>query len=255
MRRKKLIGVFIGIMILSTVFTGCKREKKAEETNTPATPVPTAEPTLPPDNTFEGLKPVVPGITGAPEADPDAGQLEEGEAVKIIQDTIGEQGYYFELLDDHLNIGDNTYFIYQVSDGTSVIEPAILVNKVSGELLCYYADGSTAPFSEFPLYSAPDTGSETASKDRNEFTKEDAGAKLGKLSPKTLGLPEKLSEYTIEYDDWTTNIDGLECYGINVFADSDDARRYLGAFYVAVNGTKIYKLDSIQDDFVELKQD
>lgn len=255
MRSRKLIYILISFIILCTAFTACRKEKDIkDDVSIEVTPTPTITPTIPPEDTFEGLTPIVPSIQDEdPNSDTEATYLSEKEAVAIIQKEIGDRGYFLELLDDHLNIGAESYFIYQISDGTSAIDPNVLVNKVSGELLCYYSDGSTAPFTEFPLYTAPE--SDKASQDLKKFTIEDAHAKLGKFSAKTLGLPEKLKKYTIVYDEWTTNVNGVECYGINAFSDLGDKMTNMGTFYVAVDGSKMFKFDSMLDDFVELVED
>lgn len=255
MRNRKLICILICIVILCTAFTACRKKKNIEDdVSVEVTLTPAITPTMSPEDTFEGLSPIDPSTQEEdPNTDAEIAYLSEAEAVKIILKEIGEGGYFLELLDDHLNIEANSYFIYQISDGTSVIEPNVLVNKVSGELLCYYADGSTAPFSEFPLYTEPQPNK--TSQNTKKFTMEDACAKLSKLSAKTLGLPEELKKYTIVYDEWTTNIIGVECYGINAFSDLGDKMTNMGTFYVAVDGSKMFKFDSMLDDFVELVED
>lgn len=247
MKNKFIYGLFLCFIIVCTTFTGCHKKKSEEEvvvetTVTPTvTPDITGTPTMQPEDTIEEP---TPSVTETVEE-----VLSQEEALKIVQNKIDEQGYFVELLMDNLEIGDKTYYEYQISDGSSVIEQNLIVDKASGELLCYNADKSIAPFSEFSLYSEPTV----APQGTKEFTKEDAYDKLSRLSAKTLGLPEKLQKYTIEYDEWTTNVNGIECYGINVFADSKEKKSIMGVFYIALDGTKIFKFDTVLDDFIELE--
>lgn len=127
------------------------------------------------------------------------------------------------------------------------IEPDVLVNKSDGKLLCFKEDGSTAPFSEHPLYAEPST-------EETGFTKEDALSQLSRVSAEDLGLPAALSEYTAVFDNWTTNIIGTDCYNINVYSYEGGRRTIIGQFYVAVDGSVMYKFDALLDDFAEIKE-
>lgn len=251
MIKKRMIVTLICFLLGCMLFTACRKndnenqENTSEITSTPTvTPTQTAEGTK--DNTVEADTQDIKEQTGT-----ETDYISEDKAIKNIQDIIGERGYYFELLDDNLSIKDNTYYNYQISDSDGPIEPNVLVNKVSGELLCYNSDGTTAPFSEHPLYTEPDTASETSAE--GELTQDDALAQLSKVPAKDLGLPVELSEYTIIFDDWTTNIKGSDCYGINVYSDAGDKMINMGLFYVATDGSVMYKFDSSLDDFVEIK--
>lgn len=251
MRRKHIFGLFLCFIIISVAFTACRKKKNVENpdvhnTITPSVTSTPVTPTLVPEETIEEPTPSIPEVKETVEE-----YLSQTEALKIVQSKIDERGYFVELFMDNLKIGDRTYYQYHISDGSSVIEPNVIVDKANGEMLCYKSDGSTAPFSDFPLYSE----SEVVLKETNEFTKEDAYGKLNNLSAKTLGLPEKLGKYTIEYDEWTTYVKGIECYGINVLDVLEDKMANMGVFYVALDGSKMFKFDSMLDDFVELVAD
>jgi hypothetical protein len=241
--------------MVTIVFTACKKKKDDQVDSgvvsvTPGVTQPIT-PTIAPDDGNDDEPEVTPDpVEETPEP---VDSISYEEAIRNIQDIIGERGYVIELLDDHLNVGESTYYIFQISDSSSIIEPNVIVDNVTGELMCYYTDGTTAPFSEFPLYTDPVVDNKEDGNSEDTFTKEDALEKLGELELDTLGLPDKLSEYTVVFDDWTTYVQGIECYGINVFAEGNGNRDNMGLFYVAVDGSVMYKFDSVFDDFVKIK--
>ncbi len=255
MIKKRMKITFICFLLGCMLITACRKNDKENQDNTQGNTIettvsPTATPTEAPEDTAED--------TGESDTQDTKEQTEtesisEKDALKLIQDITGERGYYFDLLDDHLNVGDSTYYIYLINDGSGPIEPNVLVDKVSGELLCYYQDGNTAPFSEHPLYTEPDTGEASQTAGKEDFTREDALAQLTKISSQDLGLPAELKEYKIMFDDWTSNIKGNECYGINVYSDKGEQMINMGRFYVATDGSVMYRFDSQLDDLIEIK--
>lgn len=247
MRKKYIFGLVLCFILLSFSFTACIKKKTVENSDVHNTITPavtsTPTPTIAVEETIEEPTPTIPETTETVEE-----IISQSEALKMVQSKI-DLGYFVELYMDNLVIGDRTYYVYHISDGSSVIEPNVIVDQASGEMLCYQSNGSTAPFSEFPLYTeVVDVPVKT-----NEFTQEDAYDKLNKLSAKALGLPEKLQQYTIEYDAWTTNVKGMECYGINVFDFLEENKTNMGVYYVALDGTKMFMFDIMLDDFVELE--
>jgi hypothetical protein len=237
-------------MLMCVAMTGCKKNKDNQVANGEVTITPTITPTVSPTPSEAASVDQTQEDTTENGTNTDTDYISKADAVKLIQDKIGERGYVVELIKENLSIEDNEYYVYEISDSSSVIEPSVLVDMVSGQLLCYYTDGSTAAFSEFPLYT--ETNDATSGSVAEEFTKEDALSKLSQLSAETLNLPVKIDEYTIVYDDWTTNVNGVECYGINAFTDVGESRTNMGVFYVAVDGSAMYRFDSLLDDFVEM---
>ena len=74
------------------------------------------------------------------------------------------------------------------------------------------------------------------------------------LSKEKLGLAKELSEYDeITYDDWTTIVNGVSCYSLNVFEQSNGKMRLRGTYYVSLDGSQLYKLDGETNEFVPLK--
>ena len=259
MKKRQLIRSIICLTIVCLALTACKKNKNQDDGTIDVTLTPTVtsaptqsqeDPTLE-DTTDDGKTEDSEQTDDQTNTEPDDQYIGESEAVKIIQNEIGERGYLIELLDDHLNIEENTYYVYQISDGTDLIEPNVLVDKISGDLFCYDSKGNKTSFSEYPLYTQT---SENETQDTtNEFTQEDALAQLSKIPAKTLDLPVALTKYTIIYDDWTTNIKDVECYGINAFSVVGDKKINMGSYYVAIDGSVMYKFDSLLDDFAQIK--
>lgn len=238
MKKSKYTILFICIITACIALAACgkKKDKDTDQVTIPPTPTPTATPTATPTPQEQ-----VPDETKI---------ISEEDAISNIQKVIGERGYTIELLDSKLTVGEKEYYVFQVSDSSSVIKPNIIVDKVSGDLSCYYKDGTVGSFEEHPLFTQSTKEQETS----DEFTKEDALAKLSNESKETLKLPKSLSEYTIVYDEWTTFVNGIECYGINVFAPAkDDEKINMGLYYVAVDGSVMFQYDSLSDNFVEIK--
>jgi hypothetical protein len=243
MKKRKYTILFICIITACLALAGCGKKKEGdntgEETITPS-PTPTSTPTPTPT--------VTPNITPTPE---EPAYISEADAIKNIQKIIGERGYTIELLEDNLMVEGKEYYKFQISDSLAAIEPDVIVDKVGGEIFCYYQDGTVSTFEEHPLFTQTTKDPEETS---HEFTKEDALAKLSEVPGKILNLPAELSEYTIIYDDWTTMVNGVECYGINAFAEVKDNKRVnMGVYYVAVDGSAMFQFDSLSDDFVEIK--
>ncbi len=252
MIKKQMMVTVICFLLGCMLITACRKSDDENRQNTnETTDIPTPSPTGQTEETTEDNS-----ETGEEDTSEETGEetdfISEKEAVKYIQDIIGERGYYFELLNDDINIDGSVYYDYQISDGGGPIKPDVLVNKENGELLCYKPDGSTAPFSEHPLYTETDSGEDSGTGEEG-FTKEDALAQLGKVPSKDLGLPEELKEYSLIFDKWTINIKDVECYCINAYSDTGERKINMGLFYVATDGSVMYKFDSELDDFVEIK--
>lgn len=255
MNSKQRMIIIVCILTGCMLLTACRKDsdKTGEgttetETNTAITPSPAEDTEETANDTRE--------TDAAGQTEPDTGEsrLSEKEAIQLIQDRIGERGYYFVLVKDSLALEGNTYYEFQISDGSGAIEPNVLVNVNNGELLCYKSDETTAPFSEHPLYTQDGAGVESDTTDTAAYTREDALASLSKVPKKVLGLPSELSEYTVNYDNWTTNIKGTDCYGVNVYSEKDGQRISMGVFYVATDGSVMYKFDAVLDDFAEITE-
>lgn len=247
--RERKITLLLCIIMAVFLLAACHRKEKEDE---PAVVTVTPSPSVTAEAT--------PSETPTPAVTEDAQEEEEGEeelteeeAIQRIEDTLGEENYYFELLDDHLNVNDRIYYIFQVSDGVNVIEPNIIVDKFSGDLLCYNSDGTTVPFTEHPLYNREGTGEDSGTTSEETGISNDEALKLlGGIPHETLGLAKELKEYKIIYDNWPTNVEGVACIGINVYEKGDKKDTYAGAYYVAKDGSKIYLYDTIEDEMIDI---
>lgn len=63
--------------------------------------------------------------------------------------------------------------------------------------------------------------------------------KLSGISADLLGLPKDITAYKTEVDDWTTVVDAMDCYCVNVLSEEG----YLaGIFYISQDGSRVYSL-------------
>ncbi len=73
-------------------------------------------------------------------------------------------------------------------------------------------------------------------------------AVLERCSADELGLDDKLSAYDIDVDDWTSIVEGIDCYGVNVlYKDGGLA----GIFFVSSDYTRAFRAVD-DDEYVEL---
>lgn len=242
MKTRKII-LLICIAMAGILLMSCRKDKNEEPVVATVTPTPETTPEVTP----------TPTITEAPIEEEDGEELTDQQAIGKIEAILGEESYYFELLDDHLNVSDRLYYIFEVSDGVNVIEPNIIVDKLNGKVLCYNSDGTTAPFTEHPLYNKTDsTEDQEESVEDKGIGKEQALTLLSEIPSKTLKLSKELKEYVIIYDDWPSNISGKECYGINVYEKGDTKNTLAGVFYVSLDGSKIFLYDTVEDKSVDI---
>lgn len=243
--KRKIVGIIAMLLIGSSLLlTACRKNNDKPAGNEVITITPTPTVTIIPT---EEPKVITPTIAPTEAVKPN---ISEEEAIKSILKIIGERGYFIESLNNNLTLNKSTYYVFQVSDSGEVIHPNIIVDKMTGDILCFYADGTTAPFSEYPLYTDVEA---TPAQTVGGFTKEDALKKLEGMSQEALGLVKNLSEYTIVYDNWTSFAGGKQCYGINVYTGTGTDTDFVGTYYVAVDGSGIYIYDITLDDFKEIK--
>lgn len=254
MKKIQIAIMCICLLVICFALSGCKKKSGGSDVMNQSEDSPTVTPTQTIEETAET-------DTAESQTDSETTEEETGsnsddevaisstEAIQMILDEIGDTGYTIELLNEEFTFEKNKYYLYQVFDGATKIEPKLIVDKKTKEILCYKLDETTASFQEFPLYTDQ---ADTSENSVNEFTKEDALDQLTKLSAKELGLPAKLKGYSIVFDDWTTNVNGVDCYGINAYSKVDGKFVNMGLFYVATDGSVMYKFDSQLDDFVQI---
>lgn len=160
-------------------------------------------------------------------------------------------GYEAEYTGD-TKTGGAEYYLFTVSDSAHTYTPQIAVNANSKEIFYYYSQDELAEFANFPPDNLESAGGEDGKGDGNEgenaFTSQSAVDLLMGLTAAELGLPAKLSEYTILVDEWTTMVYGLECYCVNAYAELENRKQLMGVYFVAVDGSAAYRSD--MGDFV-----
>lgn len=232
----------VGTEVTPTV-TPTEALTPSTEPDASITPVPTTEaaPTNAPTS--------VPTLTPTPTIEP-VKQITADEAMSVLRKEIDEEQYTISMLNDHLMLGDGKeYYMFCISDATGDLEPLLLVEKITGEIKCYTLEGVLSDFSGFPLDNV-----ETPEPSTTEISKETALALLKDMDKEALGLAKELSEYDeITCDDWTTMVNGVSCYSLNVFELSNGKMRLRGTYYVSLNGNQLYKLDGETNEFVPIK--
>lgn len=111
-------------------------------------------------NTSSELTPAVtipvtgaPNITETPEVSPIAEDIliTEEDAISLIQGQISSRKYSIALLAENITINSKNYYSFILTKNLTALEPAILVNKNTGELSCLTSDGKHTPFSSFSI--------------------------------------------------------------------------------------------------------
>lgn len=104
-----------------------------EEMNVSTSPVPTDFKNDPSDNSSE--------------------ELTSEDAKALILERLDVTKYSVDLIDSALFLKGNVYYSFLVSEGNRVYEPALIVDKLSGEIFCYDSSGTVSDYSNFPLYN------------------------------------------------------------------------------------------------------
>ncbi len=94
-----------------------------------------------------------PKITTIPEATPFAEDIfiTEEDALSLVKAQINTRKYSVSLLAENVTIHSKNYYSFIVSENLTALEPAILVNKNTGELTCLTPDGKQTSFSTFTV--------------------------------------------------------------------------------------------------------
>lgn len=138
------------------------------------------------------------------------------------------------------------YYRYEISDNGEDVGADVLVDREEGRLYYLNVDGVISEFTRFPPDETETAGSADA------ISREDALALLSACPFDSLGLTEELSAYTIQFDDWTTIVEGKECYGINVYEESESGSRLAGMYYAALDGSALYRLGGEDGTFIKI---
>lgn len=250
-----VVVVLIAVVLVVVLISKYKKDKEDIEAGQPTGQAPVTEAVVPDTPTPEAAPD---GPTKAPTEVPDSPTpeaptpteepvLAQEEAERIVRSIIQLDAYSVELLDDHLMIDGTEYYSFCINDGNGVgMEPLLIVDKKEGKLWCYDLSGVVATIEKFPLDKT-----ETGNQGNQVLTAEDAKQILLGYSGERLGLAKDTASYEMTVDDWTTNANGTECYGINFFENVNGKQRFRGTFYVALDGSAVYGKDDVTGEFVK----
>ncbi|MDF2566723.1 MAG: hypothetical protein K0R90_179 [Oscillospiraceae bacterium] len=84
------------------------------------------------------------------------------------------------------------------------------------------------------------------------ITREQAVDMLNTVPKEKLSLPVPLKEYKIVFDDSYTQINRKNFYGINAFVQLEGGTENMGVFFVATDGSAMYKINSSNGEYVAL---
>lgn len=262
---KKRYGILIlYILVLLVLFTACKKISfrddplpttpvlpsstgKPEPTNTGepnenVTPQPGQDNEAGTDNTGEMVEPTagstctpIPTVpTDIPTPTQKPARLTAEEAKQLLLSRIGTTYHLTE--GETIRISGLDYFLFTVSDDEVTYTPQLAVSADSRELFYYYSEDEITALTNFPPDNVEEAGG-----GESGFTSEDAIALLKRFSAKQLGLSFSLSEYTVMTDEWTTMVNGQECFCINVYEQLEGQKQLVGVYYVATDGSKVYR--------------
>ncbi|MBO5177328.1 MAG: hypothetical protein J6K04_01600 [Lachnospiraceae bacterium] len=214
------------------------REETPTVTPTPLatnTPMPTATPT--PTNT--------PTPTPTP-------ALSVTEAEKVVKDKVDTEVYDVQLVSENLVVGNGRYYQFGAIKNQEFVYPFLVVSQADGSLHFYDStEGTVFDFSKFPLKAEATPTPTVTPAPSGVLTAKEAYEVLCTYSKDALHIAKEVKEYDAEYGDELTFIDGVDCYRINLSEFSNGKIRNRGEFYISVDGTKCYYIDSDTNEFVE----
>lgn len=145
---KKLFFVFF---VTNSIFLiGCSKTSSEESDSSSIT-------ILPPTQTASPLPtPSILPQTTTPKATlalEESVELSSEDAKSLILERLDITKYTVDLINSNLVINEKNYYSFLVSEGNTVFEPALIVDKKTGEIFCYDSMGTISDYSEFPLYN------------------------------------------------------------------------------------------------------
>lgn len=225
--------------------------------NTENTPVPTEalQPTATPEPTATTApQPTeTPAPTGTPTPTPTPlPVLSVTEAEKVVADKVDTTVYNVQLFDEDLVVGNGSYYQFGAIKNQEIISPFLVVSKQDGSLHFYDStEGTVFDFTKFPLYAEATPTPVPTEAPSKELTAKEAYEVLCTYSKESLRISKEVKEYDAEYGEELTLIDGVNCYRINLSEFSNGKVRNRGEFYVSVDGTRCYYIDSDTNEFIK----
>lgn len=180
--------------------------------------------------------------------------LSAAEAELVVKAVVDNAVYNVQLVNENLQVGNGLYYQFGAISGQEFVYPFLVVNKLDGTLHYYDSTEETVfDFTKFPLKKEA-TPTPTPTPAPSKMTVEEAYAVLCTYSKEALNIAKEVKEYDAEYDSELTLIDGIDCYRINLSEFSNGKVRNRGEFYISVDGTKCFYIDSNTNEFVEAEK-
>jgi len=237
--------------------------------NTPATE-PTAEPTKEPaqqqqpENTVAPTEVPTQAVepTAAPTATPTPTStptptpvLSVTEAEKAVKDKVDTSVYDVQLVNENLVVGNTGYYQFGAIKNQEFVSPFLVVSKADGSLHFYDStEGTVYDFTKFPVKAEATPTPVPTPEPVGILTAKEAYEVLCTYSKESLHIAKDVKEYDAEYDEELTLIDGVDCYRINLSEFSNGKVRNRGEFYISVDGTKCYYIDSDTNEFIQAEK-
>jgi hypothetical protein len=177
--------------------------------------------------------------------------LNAAEAEKVVKGKVDTEVYDVQLVNENLVVGNGRYYQFGAIKNQEFASPFIVVSKADGSLHFYDStEGTVYDFTKFPI-DAPATPTPMPTPEpAGTLTAKEAYKVLCSYSKEALHIAKDVKEYDAEYDEELTLINGVDCYRINLSEFSNGKVRNRGEFYVSVDGTACYYIDSETNEFV-----
>lgn len=210
---------------------------------TTETPVPTEAATPEPTETPEPTKAPTPTPTPV---------LTATEAEQAVAEKVDTGVYDIQLVNENLQVGNGSYYQFGAIKNQEFVYPFLVVNKADGSLSFYDSTEDTVfDFTKFPLIVEATPTPTEAPAPADKLTAEEAYLVLCGYSKDALHIAKEVKEYDAEYGDELTLVNGIDCYRFNLSEFSNGKTRNRGEFYVSVDGTKCFYIDSDTNEFVQ----
>ncbi|MBR6359552.1 MAG: hypothetical protein IKS11_07880 [Lachnospiraceae bacterium] len=177
--------------------------------------------------------------------------ISHDEALALIEKNIDKSLYSASLTNDDLNIDGSDLYLFTIYDKTTgkAFPSFLAVSRQTGKL--YYYDSLTlSEFDKFP----PDTAAAVDPEKQpvtGGITAKQAYELLCTMNKDDLFLAKGPADYQAEYSDVITNeINGKDCYSIQLFETSNGKKRLRGEFFISTDGLDCYYNDSDTGEFV-----
>ncbi|MBO5351778.1 MAG: hypothetical protein J6A77_00610 [Lachnospiraceae bacterium] len=233
--------------------TEAPQPTRAQEQNTPV-PTPTSAPVEEPTSTPEPTATSTPAPTATPTPTPTPA-LSAAEAEELVHSKVDTSVYSIQLVSESLRVGNGSYYQFGAIANQEFVYPFLVVDKATGELSCYDSTAETVfDFTTFPIKGEATPTPVPTKAPEGRLTAEEAYQVLCTYSRESLHIAKAVSEYDAEYGSELTLIDGVDCYRINLSEFSNGKVRNRGEFYVSVDGTKCFYIDSNTNEFIKAEK-